>query len=167
MNVSLSPDGRVAAVQRTVQNNSDIWLIDSARTTRLRPIRSRSRSPCGRRTAREWPSRRTRPADRTLPKGFERRRHGRIARSPLHRSVSGDWSPDGRFLLYVEVSATTGSDLWALPMDGDREPFPFLTTSFATTSGQFSPDGRWVAYQSNESGRFEVYVRPFPGPGWQ
>ena len=78
-----------------------------------------------------------------------------------------DWSPDGRFLLYVESSPTTGHDLWVLPMDGDRKPFPFLTTSFATSWGQFSPDGRWVAYQSNESGRFEIYVRPFPGPGGQ
>jgi len=41
-------------------------------------------------------------------------------------------------------------------MDGDRKPFPFLTTNFATAWGQFSPDGRWVAYQSNESGRYEI-----------
>jgi dipeptidyl aminopeptidase/acylaminoacyl peptidase len=78
-----------------------------------------------------------------------------------------DWSPDGRFLLYLEVSPTTGNDLWVLPMDGDRKPFPFLTTSFDTRWGQFSPDGRWVAYHSNESGRNEIYARPFPGPGGQ
>ena len=51
-----------------------------------------------------------------------------------------------------------------LPLEGDRKPFVFLKTNFDERRGQFSPDGRWVAYQSNESGRFEIYVRPFPGP---
>jgi hypothetical protein len=50
---------------------------------------------------------------------------------------------------------------------GDRKPYPFLSTAFAEQNGVFSPDGKWVAYQSNESGRDEVYVRPFPGPGGQ
>jgi Tol biopolymer transport system component len=54
-----------------------------------------------------------------------------------------------------------------LPMIGDRKPFPFLSTSFIEQLGVFSPDGKWVAYESNESGRFEIYVRPFPGPGGQ
>ena len=54
-----------------------------------------------------------------------------------------------------------------LPLTGDRTPFPFLSTPFNELEGVFSPDGNWVAYQSNESGRFEVYVRPFPGPGGQ
>ncbi len=48
---------------------------------------------------------------------------------------------------------------------GKAKPYPFLGTEFIEGSGQFSPDGRWVAYQSNESGRSEVYVAPFPGPG--
>jgi Tol biopolymer transport system component len=50
---------------------------------------------------------------------------------------------------------------------GDRKPFPFLSTPFNEQQGVFSPDARWVAYQSDESGRYEVYVRPFPGPGGQ
>jgi hypothetical protein len=51
-------------------------------------------------------------------------------------------------------------------MFGDKKPFPFLKTSFEEREGQFSPDGKWIAYQSNESGsQFEIYVRPFPGPG--
>jgi Tol biopolymer transport system component len=49
----------------------------------------------------------------------------------------------------------------------DRKLRPFLQTAFDERMGQFSPDGRWVAYQSNESGRYEIYVRPFPGPGGQ
>lgn len=78
-----------------------------------------------------------------------------------------DWSPDGRFLLYHTVATST--DLWALPLTGDRKPFPVVQTPFTERNGQFSRDGRWVAYDSNESGRYEVYVQPFPGPGgkWQ
>src|SRR5262249_3929106 len=52
-----------------------------------------------------------------------------------------------------------------LPMDGDRKPFPVVQTEFEERDGQFSPDGKWIAYQSNESGRFEIYVQPFPGTG--
>jgi len=78
------------------------------------------------------------------------------------------WSPDGRFILYTQNSR----DMMVLPLTdsrkpGDRKPYPFLSTQFSQTQGAFSPDGKWVAYQSNESGRNEVYVRPFPGPGGQ
>ena len=75
-----------------------------------------------------------------------------------------DWSPDGRFLLYQIADPQTGNDLWVLPLDGDRKPWVFLKTPFAERNASFSPDGRWVAYVSDESGRFEVYVRPFVEP---
>jgi hypothetical protein len=52
-------------------------------------------------------------------------------------------------------------------MDGDRKPFPVVQTNFEERDGQFSPDGKWIAYGSNESGRFEIYLQPFPGPGGQ
>ena len=55
--------------------------------------------------------------------------------------------------------------MWVLPVSGDKKPFPFLKTPFEEREGQFSPDGKWIAYQSNESGRFEIDVQPFPGPG--
>src|SRR5262249_52876426 len=76
-----------------------------------------------------------------------------------------DWSSDGRFLLFRNSSPQTGADLWILPVFGDKKPFSFLKTPFDESDGQFSPDGKWIAYQSNESGRFEIYVQPFPGPG--
>jgi Tol biopolymer transport system component len=76
-----------------------------------------------------------------------------------------DWSSDGRFLLFSSVDPQTGSDLWVLPVSGDKKPFSFLKTPFEEARGQFSSDGKWIAYQSNESGRFEIYVQPFPGPG--
>src|SRR5262249_47342260 len=71
-------------------------------------------------------------------------------------------SRDGRFLLYQRQDPTTGSDLWALPLVGERKPSPVALTTFDERGGEFSPDGRWIAYESNESGSFEVYVRPFP-----
>ena len=76
-----------------------------------------------------------------------------------------DWSSDGRFILYVISRPDAARDLWAQPLEGDRKPFPVLATPFNETNAQFSPDGRWIAYQSDESGRFEIYVQPFPGPG--
>jgi len=86
----------------------------------------------------------------------------------------GDWlrfSPDGKFLLFFTGNALspTGNDLWILPLSGDAKPKPFVQTEFNETYGSFSPDGRWVAYTSAESGRNEIYVVPFPGPGgkWQ
>jgi Tol biopolymer transport system component len=76
-----------------------------------------------------------------------------------------DWSLDGRYLLYTE--ATTSLDLFALPDPlgtGERKPIPVANSGFNESQGQFSPDGRWVAYASDESSRFEIYVVPFP-PG--
>ena len=75
------------------------------------------------------------------------------------------WSADGRFLLYHSTDPQTSGDLWVVPMAGDRTPSVFLKTPFREVWGAFSPDGRWVAYQSNESGRPEIYVRPFVPPG--
>jgi Tol biopolymer transport system component len=90
-----------------------------------------------------------------------------LLEGPPPVKVPSDVSPDGRFLLYFSVDLKTSTDLWVLPLEGARKPFAFLNTSFAEVWGQFSPDGRWVAYQSIESGRWEIYVRPFPGPGGQ
>ena len=75
------------------------------------------------------------------------------------------WSSDGRVLTFREVNPTTGSDIWVLPLEGERQPRPFLQSRSAETEATFSPDGRWLAYASDESGQYEVYVQPFPGPG--
>ncbi len=83
--------------------------------------------------------------------------------------VAGDWSADGRFLLVNRRTPTNKGDIWIVPMDGTGKPFPFVEGPFADFGGAFSPDVRYVAYMSDESGRFEVYVQRFPGPGgkWQ
>jgi len=83
--------------------------------------------------------------------------------------IATDVSRDGRFLVFMSQSKETGWDLWSLPLSGDRKPAVFLKTPFREGLGTLSPDGRYLAYNSNESGRPEVYVQSFPGPGgkWQ
>jgi hypothetical protein len=71
------------------------------------------------------------------------------------------WSRDGRFLILLS-GGISNFDLSVLPLEGDRKPEPFVASEFQETQGQFSPDGKWMAYTSNETGRFEVYVEPFP-----
>jgi Tol biopolymer transport system component len=80
----------------------------------------------------------------------------------------GSWSPDGQFLSFEEVNPTTNRDVWVFYLK-DRKAEPFLHTQFNETAPEFSPDGRWLAYASDESGRYEIYVQPYPGPGgkWQ
>jgi dipeptidyl aminopeptidase/acylaminoacyl peptidase len=76
------------------------------------------------------------------------------------------WSTDGRSLVFTQMDdPTSGSDIYAMRTDGDRTPFPVVRTKFSEGSPKFSPDGRWLAYSSNESGRPEVYVMAYPGPG--
>jgi Tol biopolymer transport system component len=72
------------------------------------------------------------------------------------------WSTDGRFIIYSTLDAKTKWDLWVWPQFGDRRPVAFLRSEHSEGQSQISPDGRWIAYVSNESGRFEVYVRTFP-----
>jgi eukaryotic-like serine/threonine-protein kinase len=86
-----------------------------------------------------------------------------------YESYIGDWSPDGRSLVYTEFHPDTGADLWIVGLDSGHPTRPFLRTPSTEKAPTFSPDGRWLAYVSNESGRSEVYVEPFQGPShkWQ
>jgi Tol biopolymer transport system component len=86
--------------------------------------------------------------------------------APGENRTPDDWSRDGRFLLYTQLNSRGKFELWVLPMTvgspGARKPAPFLQTEFTEAQGQFSPDTHWIAYASNESGRAEIYVQPFP-----
>jgi Tol biopolymer transport system component len=169
-NPQLSPDGRRVALNRTMNGQPGIWLLDTGRGVLSRftfdaPDALPVWSPDGRRLV--FGSRRDtfdlyeKPASGG---GTEE-----LVLTAPGISAPTDWSTDGRFLLYRSDAPNTGSDIWALPMGGNRKPFPVIQTDFDERDGQFSPDGRWIAYESNESGRFEIYVQPFPGPGskWQ
>ena len=87
------------------------------------------------------------------------------------RKFVDDWSSDGRYIAYMRDNpqGENGSDIWILPLFGDKKPFPFLASPFNEAQASFSPDDRWLAYVSDDSGKFEVYVVPFPqGNGkWQ
>ena len=164
---SLSPDGMKVAASEIRSGNEDIWIFDTARGTRTRltsdpalDLASRW-SPDGRQIA--FTSDRgghmdlyVKPADAAGPE------------EPIFQSGDNNmrfptsWSRDGSYLLFFVQNPKTTSELMVLPMSGDRKPFALRQTRFAERNGDFSPDGRWVAYQSNESGRMEVYVRRFP-----
>ncbi len=162
----VSPDGHRVMVSRRAQGNADIWLLDGARASRMTfdaaadgfPIWS----PDGTRIV--FTSTRLGGADL-----YQKLASGEGTDQLLLQSdqikYPSSWSADGRFLMYFSVDAHTGTDIWVLPMTGDRKPFPFLRTPAGEVWAQFSPDGRWVAYASNASGRDEVYVRPFASPG--
>ena len=169
----LSPDGRRIAVEVDEPDavNSDVWLYDMAQHTRTRLTFDQSGhrpiwTPDGRRVVYSrgqfsqgdlyWI-----PADGTGP-----------AESLLvapEDQWAADITPDGRTLLFRSGGAGPVRSIHTLPLQGPRTPQPFLINEFDNHSPSLSPDGRWVAYVSNESGRLEVYVRPFPGPGgrWQ
>jgi hypothetical protein len=76
-----------------------------------------------------------------------------------------DWTANEQFVLYVSWSPRTHHDLWVLPTTGEGQPYPYLTTAMNETQGAISPDGKWVAYTSDESGRWEVYLDRFPSKG--
>jgi len=99
------------------------------------------------------------PADRSGPEE-------RLTTVGARQSLVG-FSPDGRFATFNQMDPGTPmtSGVWILPMAGDRTPRPFIKSKFMDGSGRFSTDGKWVAYCSMESGRAEVYVQPWPGPG--
>ncbi len=81
------------------------------------------------------------------------------------------WSRDGRYLAYErqDTHGKKNTEIWVLPLFGDRKPFPVVQSEFESVFPQFSSDGKWLAYASNESNRYEVYVVPFPGGSgkWQ
>jgi len=85
----------------------------------------------------------------------------RLTDSP-NRQNAGEVSPDGTRLIFTELAPKTGSDVMQVELDGTRRVTPLVRTPLEEQNGILSPDGRWLAYEANDSGQFEVYVRPFP-----
>jgi eukaryotic-like serine/threonine-protein kinase len=171
--LELSPDQKRAAVSTTSsQSGADIWLYDVARG-----LPTRFTFGPGNASASIWSPDGSRIIFGSTRKGhydlYQKASSGAGTEEVLFEDnfnkTPWSWSPDGRFILYSSAGDRPETDLFALPLSGDRRPIPFQQTRFNESQGQFSPDGRWVAYTSFESGRAEVYVAPFPGPGgkWQ
>ena len=174
-NPALSPAGdRLAfGLMDPRAGTADIWIRDLARK-----VTSRFTFGAGDELAPLWSpdgSRVVFSADRGdgSPDLFDKAASGSGAeRALLEDDVfkfATSWSQDGRYLVYCRQDAKTGWDVWALPTFGDRKPIPVVQTTFADLHGKLSVDGRYLLYQSNESGRQEIYVQNFPGPGgkWQ
>jgi Tol biopolymer transport system component len=165
----ISPDGRRVAAARSGAN-ADLWVMDTARG-----LGTRLTSGHGIHIAPVWS-----PDGRTLLFGFGSPfnifRIGadsggleeRVTQSPKSQRLA-DWSPDGHFIIYVEPTET-GSDLWTLAVTADGRPAPgakpqqYIRAPFDHREARFSPDSRWVAYESDESGQYEIYVQAFPEP---
>jgi eukaryotic-like serine/threonine-protein kinase len=165
----VSPDGRRVAV--TIEEvGGQIWIYDLGREVLARLTFDEGSgnvnpvwAPDGKRVA--FPS-------GTPPNLFWQPADGsgkaeRLTTSEYNQAPSS-WSPDGQMLAFEEVNSTTGFDIWILRLS-DRKARPFLRTPSNERAPRFSPDGRWLAYVSDESGPYEIYVLPYPGPGekWQ
>ena len=167
---SLSHDGKRVAVFSNKDGNMDIWAYETEHRTwaRITSDPNDDIFPL-------WS-----PDDSRIVFGSNRKADNQNLYIKLLNSALGsdelllstrdykfpmDWSLDGRFLLYELINDQKNFDIRALKMDGTRTSLEVANGEFNERLPQFSPDGKWVAYQSDRTGRFEIYVQPFPGPG--
>jgi len=165
---AISPDEKTVVFQRMSGAGFDLWLRDLARGTETRFTSDASRN-----VTPFWSPKSDRivfASDRRgvmnlFQKGASGSGQDELLLTTGNTKNTTQWSRDGRFIVYIEVDPKTRFDLWVLPMEGsekERKPIPFLQTEFNEIMGQLSPDSHWMAYTSDQSGRREVYVRPFP-----
>ena len=169
---SLAPDGKRITVHRHEGAGGDIWLAADGETfSRFTFDASQDNStpiwsPDGGLIA-FGSLRHGKWGIYEKPSDGARSEHLLIESDALSMPMS--WSPDGKYLVYYILDPKTSTDLWALPLTGDRKPFPVAQTVSSENHAQISPDGRWIALNSDESGPSQIYVKPFPsGQGkWQ
>lgn len=161
----LSPDEKTVLVDHRESNNTDLWLLDAARGFRTRFTFDPAREVSG-----VWS-----PDGKSIAFSSNRKGHFDLFRQSVDRSQAeellysdGDekyvtsWSPDGEFLLFDRNSPKAPyRSIWALPLHGERKPFPVFSTPAEQQRARFSPDGRWIAYESREGGRPQVFVARF------
>jgi dipeptidyl aminopeptidase/acylaminoacyl peptidase len=161
--IEISPDDSRAMVSVRDGDGRDLWMVDLTRG-----VRRRFTSTPGTEQNPVWSPDQSMLVFSVGGQGiFQQRADGTGSpqllladREPRLLTPTG-WSPDGVLL----VHGGTPANIWRLPLAGDRKPSPFVESKVTALAGQFSPNGRWVSYQSVESGRQEVYVTPYPGPG--
>jgi len=178
---SLSPDGARFAVTIFVGNQgiADIWVFDLARATRTRLTFTNVTTNANQGGATWTPDSKT-IFYSSVSKGvfqiYAKAADGSSSERLVLESADAtayprSVSPDGRYLVYQRRlnQHETGDHIWALPLSGDGKPFPIVQDAFDERAPTVSPDGKWLAYQSNESGRPEIYITAFPAGGakWQ
>jgi Tol biopolymer transport system component len=167
---AISPDGAALAVDRLDSQSGayDLWLYDLARGTPSRFTFDPKQdgypvwSPDGTHIA--FAGNRNGHFDLYQKSTVSGGKEEVLVESLLDKFPS-DWSRDGRYLIYYQVDPKTKYDIWALPLSGDRKPFPLLTSEFNEHRAGLSPDGRWLAYTSDETSLDEIYVQSFPSLG--
>jgi Tol biopolymer transport system component len=168
--VSCSPDGTTAALSIVGRDGRDLWLHDLDRDVRTRLTSMPDHEILG-----VWSPDGQRMAYRAEGEPAGIRQLSLVGSGDEVLLLPGEFgdnrcnptgfSPNGKFLAIENRASDTGLDILVLSLDDDHDLRPFIRTRFEEGSGIFSPDGRWMAYTSNESGRWEVYMTPFPGPG--
>jgi serine/threonine protein kinase len=171
VNPALSPDGRRVAMTRSTDGNADIWILDVARNVLNRFTFDPGPDICP-----IWSPNGTellfsKPGEARA--GFVLHRKAFAGgletvlfdQGKIGFGIAMDWSRDGRIALFRTNTPETGWDIWAVPMEGEQTPRAIAQSRFDERTAQLSPDVTLIAYESNESGPFEIYVQPFPGPG--
>ncbi len=179
-NLAISPDGRRLAIDITNGGRTDIWVCEWERDTLTRLTFAGESN-----THPVWTPDGQRIAYESAEKGtvgnlwwIRADGGGDAQRLTQSKDSQAPWSlsPDGKVLAFLQLNPVTSWDIMTMSVEGSEktgwkpgQPKPFVNTPAVEVYPAFSPDGRWIAYQSNESGPMEVYVRPFPGPGgkWQ
>jgi serine/threonine protein kinase len=161
--VDLSDDGKRIAVHRHDGNGGDIWLLESSRG----PISKQTYDPSQENSSPVWA-----PDNSTIAFAALQSGKWRIYRKAVNAATSAellaefdqntapmDWSPDGKFIVLRVVTSQADESLLSV---SDKKIIPLLHNPFNELRAQISSDGKWIAYDSNESGQSEIYVRPFP-----
>jgi Tol biopolymer transport system component len=184
VNLSLSPDERqiALALRSGSAENLDIWTIDVARN-----LRNRVTSDAQPEGWPVWSPNGTVIVFGSVSRGLGGPpEKARLMQTPINETAAKetlfeaggtpsrpcgprqcvlaptDWSADGRFVLYTFIgNFPVTSDIWALPLFGERKPFPVIQTEFSESQGALSPDGRWIAYTTDETGQPNVHIQPF------
>jgi Tol biopolymer transport system component len=168
--IELSADGERVAVDITSNGNKDIWIMDLARGIPTRVTFdpavdwSAKWSPDGSHIVFASGGRAGNKPTQIYQKAATGVGDDEVISGDGQPAIPVDWSSDGKYIVFSRTKPNGGNDTWLQPMFGDRKPKPFLESQFDKVLAQVSPDGRWVAYTTNESGSFQIFVQSFPDP---